>query len=171
MEALVFLTGNLQDPDLQEKLKLQLTFVNHTIMFGKMYKSGKDTFCAKPNNKRQGNCVVYGSLYYVKHFEHYIRIIDTMHDCSLSLLGSNHKLDKQHRVISNITMLDFNSLDDLINLRYAEGATIEAYAYLANTHHQSIFKKISSVNKMYRVQSGVNKAFLKQWEAVNVTNI
>ena len=167
MDGLIFLTGNMQNPAIQEKFCLQLTYVNSAIMFGKMYRNGRETFNAIPNNKRQGNRVVYGSLYFEKHFEHYIRVLDAMHDCSLSLIGKNHTLDKQHRVLHDVTTLSFESISNLMDLRYTEDATTQAYVYLANIKHPKIAKKINDENNVYRIQSGIHKAFVSQWEATH----
>ena len=164
MNSLLFITNDLQNSERRKQALLPFTYVGQGYMKGKMYRCNGNVVNAEPPTQRRGNRVIYGTVYFVENADHYMRALDALHDCSMFLLGKNHELDLQWREERDIVLIDFTSIDDFVNLRYTERTTVTANVYLANIKHPTIQKRIYDKNNVHRIQSGVHKAFIKQWE-------
>lgn len=166
---LIFLANELQHPRWHRELNLPLEFVAFGITQGRMYHHfrNKGVFILPPDVKRpHGNRVVYGSIYILHDFDYYIRILDAYHMCSLSSLHRNHDFDTHHRVISDITPIHFDTLDELERLLYRESELVKAHTYFGNLKHPKIKQRLKSKKHSNRIYDGVCKqSFLEQyWE-------
>ena len=163
MNNLLFLTDELQDPVLRQELKLPMIFIGYALTTGKMYKRRGSTFVISDSSvKNWGNSVVYGGIYLLEDFSHYIRVIDAYNSCSLSLLGTNHNYDLNHRVQKKVTTIDFQELKELHNLKYEEKTDVVTQMYLGNMAHNKIKHIVCNNMNSYRVQSGANHNIKKQ---------
>lgn len=164
MQELIFLSNELQSPLAQKKLHLNLMPISPAMVFGKMYLNNRKPFIVEKNGKHSGSRVVYGTLYSVNDFEHYSRVLDALHDCSLALIGRNHILDLQHRIKSDIILISFDNIEQFKNAKAVELGTVNVYIYVGNKLHPTINKKLTSTKHSYRVKDNVAKEFYKQWE-------
>jgi hypothetical protein len=150
----------LQDPTHHKQLLLPFEFISFGITEGKMYKhfQNNGTFVTPINTlrRRWGNNVVYGSLFYCPDINFYLRVLDAYHICSLSTLKKNHINDIHHRIITNITPIYFNTLDELSRLKYKEGKPISAYMYLGNTIQPKLARRIKHPYLSHRVIDGID---------------
>lgn len=172
MDKLIFLTNDLLNPKLQREMKLPLKFISFAISEGKMYRGIRNISTittSLDSNKLWGNIVVYGAIFLCNDFEHYSRIIDGYNVCSKSALGRNHMYDLNHRFESEVTMIHFNSIEELVDLRYIEQKKVLVEKYLCNTSNPKIKKRINSINPSYRVIDGVQPKDFKElfWEVSN----
>ena len=164
MNSLLFLTNNLQQPTLRHNHLIPAEPLGIGLMCGRMYQYGSDSLVANPPHKPQGNSVVYGTLYHITNFEHWIRAIDAYHYCSLSLLGRAHQLDLQHREERDIMLINPTDTEALLSLNYTELSTVKAYVYVANENHPKV-KQLTNYNlHRYRINSGLRVALITQWE-------
>lgn len=163
------------NPGFQEQLKLPLEFMSYGISFAKMYYQfgKKDTFIIANDdipNKLWGNSVVYGAIFLLKDFDFYSRVLDGYHLCSQAVLGRNHVRDVQHRRITEIKPIFFNSIDELARLKYKESdEPIEAQCYFGNLQHPKILRRImASVKYQHRILDGVDPQNFKELFRRNV---
>lgn len=167
---MLFLANKLIEPAYRNELKLPLEFVCFAIQKGKMYTHKKDTFTVNWL-WGDGNDVVYGAIYVLRDDFFHIRTVDAMHNCTLSALGYNHRLDLQHRVAIKVTPIAFNSIDELTTLRYRELEQIEVEMYIGNRHHPTILNRINRTQKSnYRVKNGIQRMpYLAQCREEDIT--
>lgn len=111
--------------------------------------------------RRYGSNVVYGALFLLGNFEFYIRQLDAFHACSLSSLGVNHKLDMHHRVVSNVTQISFNTVEEFERLMYVEKEVFPCHMYLGNPKHPKIKQRLNK-HHSNRILDGVHKEPFKQ---------
>jgi phage tail protein X len=138
-----------------------------------MYKHfrNQSTFILKPgSSKNWGNDVVYGAVFLCKDFDFYKQIFDAYHTCSMSTMLKNHPLDTHHRIITDVTTINFNTLDELARLMYQEGTSIETITYVANPNHPKIKQRFATT-KSYRITDGIDAANFKKlfWEETHET--
>ena len=153
------------DPSVREKLRLNIQFVCFAHTEGKMYYDRDETYIAKGLGSH-GNSVVYGAIYSVYDDYFYFRTLDAMHNCSLSSMGRNSPYDRQHRIRSPVTIIQFSSLDEFSRLKYKELDTVEVDMYVANVHHPTIKPRIEQTQKYnFRIKDGFTKdAFIAQFK-------
>ncbi len=173
LSNLLFLTNELQSPFLYKQMKLPLEFIAFGITEGKMYKHfrNQSTFVAPVDIRgKNGNIVVYGGLFHCSDVNFYLRIFDAYHVCSLNTLHKNHINDLHHRIITNITPIYFNTLDELARLKYREGETLPAHTYIGNIKHPNIKRRIFTVPfTSYRIKDGiVARCFKSLYEEVKI---
>ncbi len=164
MDKLLFLTNELMSPSYQKEMRLPLTFIAFGITKGKMYTHLRtlNSFILLPDvTKRWGNDTVYGALMLCKDFDFYARILDAYHVCSMSTLLRNHPLDIHHRVSLEITPIYFNSLDELVRIKYREGEAIVAETYIGNKNHPKIKQRLNK-RVSYRLIDGVDATHFKE---------
>lgn len=170
MNELIFLTNELQCPEVQHDLKLPLIFINFGITKGLMFKylRNKSNFVIPVDSiRRWGNEVVYGGIFLCKDFDYYSRILDAYHICSMSTIHQNHPLDIFHRITTDITPIYFSTLNDLSHLKYTEGNSVKAHTYFANINHPKIISRINSTYS-YRITDGIDATnFTKLFREVN----
>lgn len=164
MDKLIFLATSILSKKKQLELRLPLVFINYALIEGKLYKYKSFPHLNVPlgYNKNRDNRVIYGALYLCKDFDFYSKQLDAFFSCSLSALGSNHRFDLSHRVESDVTLIEFETLDQLSRLMYEEKATIKAEIYTCNTNHPKIKRYISDTRNRTRVKSGVDVIAFKQ---------
>lgn len=169
---LIFLTNRLLNPSYHKQMHLPLEFIAFGITEGRMYKHFRNTgYFVVPIDTlhRWGNSVVYGGLFLCPDIDFYLRVFDAYFLCSLSTLGKNHIKDKHHRIITKVTPIYFNTLEELSRLQYREGETpISAFMYIGNIHNPELSHRIHSINPSYRVIDGVEvKHFKNLFKEVN----
>lgn len=171
MNNLFFLSNRLLSPKLREEMRLPMHFISFAITDGQMFSTfGKhDTFVAKGLRKRE-NSVVYGALFVMEDVHFHVRSLDSMLLCSKSSLGRNHSLDRNHRVVDNITLISFKTLDELNRLMYKERETIPVQMYVANTTHPDNKQRIHVKHHYsHRIMNGVHeKYFIEQFGEVSI---
>lgn len=168
MHKLIFLSNELQNPVMQKEMRLPLEFITFGTIQAKMYKHfrNQSNFTVPHGtSKRWGNDVVYGGLFLCKDFDFYARIFDAYNMCSKSILLKNHVKDIHHRVEVDVTPIYFRTLNDLSSLKYREGETITAQAYMGNTKHNKITQRFDKTAS-YRIVDGIDVDNFKQlfWE-------
>jgi len=168
---LIFLTNCLLNPFHYKQLNLPLEFIAFGITEGKMYKhfNNTGTFTVPINsNKRWGNSVVYGGIFFCPDMDFYLHILDAYHICSFNTLGKNHIKDLHHRITSYIIPIYFNTLEELSKLQYKEGDKIPAYMYVGNVKHPKIAKRIYKPFVSYRIEDGIDvKHFKNLYKELN----
>lgn len=155
---LVFLSDNLVNPANQRNLQLPLEFLSFAFCEAHMYKqiNSKNTFLVKKGTY-WGNQVVYGGLFLLRDFHFYIRTLDALHACSKSMLGRNHDLDLQHRILCPVTPILFHDVEQFKSLRYREKEQINAYVYVGNLKHPKIQQRVV---KSRRIVQGINDHYI-----------
>lgn len=168
--TLLFLSNDLQDPNVHRGMRLPIEFISFGFIEGKMYKGLRNhsTFVSPPNSTKQwGNKVVYGGLFLCSDFNFYQRILDAYHACSLSSLMRNHVYDIHHRINTYCTPIKFDTIEDLSRLKYREGEPIECQTYIGNQNHPKINNRLHSTFS-HRIESGVEiEPFMNLWEVAN----
>lgn len=163
--TLIFIANELLDPERRNVLNLPVTFITYGFVEGKMYKHYRNdgTFHLPRAGKAWGNGVVYGAVFALAHYDFYIRLLDSYHQCSLSALRANHSKDVHHRLITDVTPISFSSVDELERLKYTEREPIRAHVYTGNPNHPKIHNRLSHPGKpRYRLVDGVDKRLIKQ---------
>lgn len=124
-----------------------------------MYKqwNAKDTFIIQDEKQRWGNNIVYGGLFLLRDFHFYIRNLDALHTCSLSLLGRNHDLDMEHRKLLPVIPISFDDVEEFVSLRYKENESILANVYVGNPKHPKIQQRVV---KSRRISQGINDHYI-----------
>lgn len=167
MNGVVFIYNELLNPTERKKLLFPFHFISFAYIYGKLYDYRED-YIAVENNKVKrsyGNNKIYGAIYAIPHFEHYIRILDSKFACSLSMLGKNNEKDLMHRKVVQAIPIDFNTLDDIARMKYENKKSVELFAYMGNTNNYYIKHRIDM--ERYREIDGVDKVnFKKQYEGV-----
>jgi hypothetical protein len=160
----MFFSNELQTRTAQDLLKLSCTFVAHAFVRGKLYSHfrSKSTFILPTSNRTWGNNVVYGSIFHIKDWNFYNRILDAYHTCSLSAIGDNHRLDIHHRVNTLATPIYFSSLNDFSRLLYREADDLPIQMYVGNLKHPKIKQRIKKSTHSYRLINGVDVENFKQ---------
>lgn len=155
--TLIFISNELLATDKRRVMHLPLVFISFGFIEGKLYKHFKNdgTFMLEPHNKAWGNNVVYGAIFALSDYDFYIRLLDSYHQCSMSLLGINHSKDVHHRIEVHATPIAFNTWDDFIRLKYSESPSYEVQAYVGNLNHPKITQRLNKTN-LYRIESGVD---------------
>jgi len=166
MNSLLFLTNRLQNPQVYRQINLPLEFISFGIAEGKMYTHfrKRGAFVVQHDDKiaiRWGNSVVYGGLFYCPDIWYYLRILDGYHICSKSSLGSNHVNDLHHRITVDVTPIRFDTLDELVHLKYREGEPVKAYFYVGNLHHPKILSRVVCNKPSRRVADGIEAEHFK----------
>jgi hypothetical protein len=158
---LVFVANELLDPQKREILNIPMEFITFAFIEGKMYRHFRNqgTFIL-PNHIDWGNNVVYGAIYAISEFDFYIRLLDSYHQCSYSVLGRNHKRDVHHRTETHATPISFDTFDDFTRLKYRERDEVEVQVYQGNPNHPKITQRLHKSNS-YRIQSGVDENIIK----------
>ena len=158
MSNLIFLYNELMNPDVFSSMQIPLEFIAFGITDAKMYSQafgGGNFIVPLDTNKKWGNDKVYGALYILKDVRFYLGILDAYHACSYDKLRRNHFMDIHHRHEIDVTPIFFNSLDDLSRLKYREGTTIPAVAYMGNIKHPKINLRVSS-SQSRRIIDGID---------------
>lgn len=154
---LLFVTNKLIEPSYRDELKLPMEFVCFAILKGKMYTHKRDTFIIDWL-WGDGNDVVYGAVYVLKDDYFHIRTVDALHNCTLSALGRNHPLDLQHRISANVKPIKFDSIDELVRLKYRELDPLRVEMYIGNRLNSTIQKRINRTQKInFRIKNGIQK--------------
>jgi len=155
---LLFLSNELLSPSRHRELNIPFEFISYAILEAKMYKyfRSERTFNTRVT-RDWGNSMVYGALFLLRDFDFYIRLIDAYHTCSLTTLRRNHIKDMQHRVKERVTPIYFNSIAILAQLKYSEGETVHAHAYVANPNHPTIYQR-TTTHDSYRIIDGIDKS-------------
>lgn len=175
MTKLVFFSNELMRPSIRHELKVPLEFIAFSHIKGNMYHhwySGNsnmypvNTFVLQ-KDRQWGNNVVYGALYLLNDFDFWIRVLDSYHGCSKSILTKNHNNDIHHREVLPCTPIMFNTLDELARLKYMEKEHVNAHVYLGNQKHPKINKRFLTT-KSYRILNGIDVAsFTEQFREVS----
>lgn len=161
MFILIFIGNELLDKSKRDKLSMPLEFITYAFVEGKLYKhyNNDGTFILQ-HGKAWGNDVVYGAIFALKDASFYIRLLDSYHQCSLSVLMRNHSRDIHHRTEQMATPISFDSLDDFVSLKYRERSQVEVHVYTGNPNHPKINQRLNKTVS-YRISSGVDKHFTK----------
>lgn len=157
MSRLIFLYNELINPEVQKQMRLPMEFISFAMVDGKMYTHYSDNgvfTIPLGNDKDWGNTKVYGALFLLNDYNYYISILDGYHACSMSNLKRNHKMDLHHRVLTKVTPIYFNSIDDLSRLKYSEGSDIDAIIYVGNLDHSKIYKRFL-ITQSNRIVDGI----------------
>lgn len=156
------------NPSKRDELRIPMTFIGFAIAEGHLFNFTYDKFIVQGRNEH-GNSVVYGAIYLLHDEYYHIRTLDALHNCSLSALGVNHKLDMNHRIASSVIPISFNTLDELDRLKYQEHKSVPVYMYVANSKHPKIHQRINiKRGNRYRILSGIDKeSFLSQYREVS----
>lgn len=164
--ALIFLSGQMCDPTLQDDLGLPIEFISFAIFKGHIYydESVDDTFILE--STRSTVDAVYGGLFLLQDDDFYMPVIDAYNLCSMSVLRKNHIKDRQHRITHSITPISFDTVEQLRRLDYWEREDIEAVIYVGNPNHPNT-RRLSRVRSGAKLVSGVHtKPFLSLLEEV-----
>jgi len=163
MSELIFISNELLSPELRNALKIPLMFVGYAFTKGKMYKHRNSCIITNSTSvKKWGNSVVYGAVYLLQDYSHFIRILDAYHSCSKAMLRKNNAYDFLHREEINVTMIKFNSIDELKHLKYVENDTVQVEAYVCNLENNNAKRIVFNNMNSQRIQSGVNANIIKQ---------
>lgn len=148
-------------------MNLPLIFISFGIVKGKLFQHlHNDGTFITTYGAPWGNDVVYGAIFAIEEFDFYIRLLDAYHQCSISTLNTNHKMDLHHRHVKSVVPIEFDSLDSLERLMYTEKPAIEAFVYIGNTDHSNIQRRLRSTIS-YRIIDGVDENFIKLYREVN----
>lgn len=166
-QDLVFLFNEFMCKELQDDLRLPLTFVAFAHVDGKLYSHhmNRSCFITTSGKRTWGNSVIYGALYHLEDAHYYYGLLDAYHSCSMSSLYRNHNNDLHHRISMNATPIHFNTLDELARLQYIESEITTCHAYVGNPIHPKIQQRIKPTKWSYRLIDGIDKHnFIKNWE-------
>ncbi len=173
MKQLIFLYDRTLDKNYRDKLLLPIQFVSYGYINAKMYhyKEHRDTLIALDNNhisRQWGNDKVFGGVFLLDYYNVTIRTLDGLYGCSKARLNKNNNNDLMHRIKVPVTLITFDSLEDLAVMKYKERKVILADTYLGNPNHQWIRHRIKM--QRYRVIDGVDKQnFKKMFEQEGVS--
>lgn len=176
--SLIFLTNHLMSQSKLKDLRIPATFVCFGYVEGmlfKHYQHNQSSFLLLESGFNWGNSVVYGALYHINDYNYYIRQLDGYMRCSLSSISSNHKLDLHHRCSTEMTPIQFDTLDELDMLLYTE--TDEKFnvdVYVANLQHPDIKSKFGKRSYRYtnRLTNGIDaKSFIDLFDERNRRNV
>lgn len=161
---LLFINNELLGSEKRKKLNIPLTFITFAFVEGKLYKHFRNdgTFLLS-HGKAWGNNVVYGAIFAIPDYSFYIRLLDSYHQCSQSLLGHNHSRDVHHRTEKLATPITFQTLDDFTRLKYKEREPIRVQVYTGNINHPKINQRLNK-SVSYRIESGVDKHFTQLYQ-------
>jgi hypothetical protein len=161
--SIIFISNELLDPRKCEDLHLPLEFLSFGFTEGKLYKHYRNdgTFLAQ-YGKDWGNNVVYGALFALKDPDFYLRLLDSYHQCSRSVLGRNHSKDVHHRINKKVTPISFATIEDFIHLKYREREEWDAEMYVGNLTHPKLNQRLTKTVS-YRITSGVDLNFIKRF--------
>jgi hypothetical protein len=160
ISALIFLSNELLCKEKQSDLNIPLEFLTFAFVEGKLYNHFRKqgTFMLR-YGKPWGNPVVYGAIFALPDYDFYIRLLDSYHVCSRTVLGRNHSRDIHHRETLVATPISFKTLDDLCRLKYSERDEVEVEAYQGNVNHPKINQRLNKTVS-FRIESGVDKRLL-----------
>jgi len=145
-------------------LNLPLEFISYGFVEAKLYKHfmNNGTFILS-YGKQWGNSVVYGAIFSLSDADFYIRLLDSYHQCSMSVLGRNHSRDVHHRISNTATPINFATIDDLERLKYRERSDIDVQFYTGNINHPKINQRLNKTVS-YRILNGVDRHFTKLFQ-------
>lgn len=158
---LVFISDELLTPKMFQILRVEQSFITFAIATGKMYKNYKKTFVTEINGARRwGNENVFGAIFSIPNNAYYSRKVDSYYICSLSALRTNHKMDFNHRKLTTVIPIQFNTLQEVSNHTYTLGAEVECWAYYANLQNQGVINTMK--NERSRIIEGCNTKSFKE---------
>lgn len=168
MDKLIFLSNEIMNPSIHTAMRIPLHFISFAHIKGKMYKhfGNRSTFTLPIDvNKSWGNDVAYGAVFVCKDFDFYARILDAYFVCSMTTMLRNHNQDLHHRFLTEATLLQFNTLEELATLKYKEGEPIDVLTYMGNLKHPKISQRLNKTIS-YRITDGIDKDNFKKlfWE-------
>ena len=163
MSQLVFLSNNFLSPDFRRNTRIPLEFITFAHIKANLYHNIRnDGVINIIGHKHRGNDVVYGALFLLQDFSFHIQTLDAFHNCSLSALRRNHKLDPQHRVMVRATPLSFTTIDELERLKYLERPCINAHTYIGNLNHPKIKQQVANTRSQRLPDGLLRDALLNQ---------
>jgi hypothetical protein len=155
ISQLVFLSNSFLDPQFRRNTRIPLEFITFAHIYANLYHNIRnDGVINIIGHKHRGNDVVYGGLFLLDDFSFHIRTLDAFHNCSLSALRRNHRLDPQHRVVVPTTPISFSTIDELERLKYLERPCINAHVYIGNLNHPKIKQQVANTRSQ-RVPDGL----------------
>ena len=73
---------------------------------------------------------MFGGIFLLDYYNVTIRTLDGLYGCSKSRLNKNNNNDLMHRIKVPVTLITFDSLEDLAVMKYKERKVILADTYL-----------------------------------------
>ena len=145
-------------------LSKELTFISYAQIDGTMFKTAGSTVNVIPKRIMWGSTYAYGALFHIPN-DFYLKKLDILHGCSLSVLLQNHPYDFNHRFITDVYPISFESLEDFEQLKWKTSKPVKAYFYALNPQNKR-FKVYDHRNR--RITDGVDKeAFIKLFNSMS----
>lgn len=161
MINLIFLSNELMDERLQNDLKIPIEFISFAYIENcKFYRYKKTKLIVKGGeiSRDWGNNRIYGAIFLIRNM-YYIRVLDAYNACSLSRIFLNHPFDLNHREIGQVTLIEFNTLNDFARYKFKEQATINCWIYYGNNNNKKLNKVL---NNRRRLTNGVDTKNFKK---------
>lgn len=173
---LVFIADELLNPKQRNKYNIALNFVAYAFIRGDLYshselserkrskgKQDRKFIIRECDESKKGNQVVYGALFTLNNAFLDLSVVDGYNHCMYSILGMNHSKAMIHREEMEVTIIHFDTLEDLAYLRYKEGTKVNANVYFGNIKHPKIRTKVlGKYSRRYRLHDGIDAVNFKK---------
>lgn len=87
-------------------------------------------------------CTVFGALVDIDGGMEIFRSLDAFYTCSMAHLGENKPTDLFHRKEIDVKTIRFDNSEDIIRYDYEVEEELRSYAYIGNTAHVMLSKKV-----------------------------